>query len=298
MLSLPRLFLWGAGANAAAPVTMAYKPDLCIDVDNAAQDDGTRVQIWRCDGYENQMFEFVNNAIRYTPNGEDINKCIDAVSGVEGDSLVLWECNGYAQQHWDFNSDTDQFILESGLCMAIDGGTTDGKPVKIASCQANWKQMWGLGSDVPSPPPPPPAPSPDAGSPITFSANSGLCLDVAGGFAEDGTPVQIWDCLGTAQQNWLFNEGMLVSGLDQSKCLDAGPTMDRGFNVMLWSCNGYPQQMWAYDDQYMKTIYLNNGADASYCLDAPGGYLQNGNQMWIWDCYGNDAQSFAFTPNR
>lgn len=128
---------------------------------------------------------------------------------------------------------------------------------------------------------------------MVVTASPSFYLDALGGSSENGTPLQIWDCLGAASQQWIFQNGALVSGLDQTKCVDAGPSMDQGFVVMLWECNGYPQQQFDYDEAYLHTIYLTASQDATMCLDIPGGVPYNGNQVWIWECYGGVGQEFA-----
>lgn len=274
---------------------MLYRPDLCADIANWDESNGNSFWLWRCDGQQNQMFEFRDDAIRYSPNGVDINKCVDMGAMTTDSEAMIWDCNGYDQQKFTYNQGTNQLASQSGLCLEVkNGATTDGTVLVLADCVATWKQLWSFDGTVPAPPPPGPGPSVGGGKPLKFQSDPSLCLDVAGGVATLAGSIQIWDCLGTDAQNWIFQDGELKTALDPDMCLDAGQDLAKAFTVMLWSCNGYPQQMWEYDESNQKTVYLSNRPDSALCLDAPGGWVGAGNQMWIWDCYGNDAQTFEF----
>lgn len=289
-------------AAVVAPIAMNYRPDLCLDLADGNTLDGNAVQIVRCDGNESQNWEFVGSEIRY---GADPTKCVDAGGMTDGENLILWDCNSLAQQEWAYNPDVARLSLSSfdSMCMGIDGSTADSTPVKCMSCRTIWSQMWTLAAapvtTLPPPPAPPPSPTPtppsSQGYALAVTANADYCLDAAGGSSEDGTPIQLWKCLGTPNQQWMFKDGALVSGLDSSKCVDSGPDHPNGFTIMLWACNGYPQQWWGYDDTY-GTIYLTDSAastDASQCLDIPGAYIANGNQVWVWDCLATEGQQFT-----
>ena len=72
---------------------------------------------------------------------------------------------------------------------------------------------------------------------------AGKCVDVAGADTANGTPVQLYDCNGTAAQNWTVGSDGTVRAL--GKCLDvaSGGTAD-GTPVQLWDCNGTAAQKW------------------------------------------------------
>ncbi|MGW4824923.1 ricin-type beta-trefoil lectin domain protein [Streptomyces sp. NPDC004227] len=72
---------------------------------------------------------------------------------------------------------------------------------------------------------------------------AGKCLDVAGAGSADGTAVQLYDCNGTAAQQWTVRSDGTIRAL--GKCLDVtgGSTAD-GAKVQLWSCTGAANQKW------------------------------------------------------
>ncbi|MDZ5447651.1 chitosanase [Micromonospora sp. 4G57] len=121
-----------------------------------------------------------------------------------------------------------------------------------------------------------------AAGPIT--GLGGKCVDVAGANPANGTPVQLWDCNGTAAQAWTVgNADDSVRAL--GKCLDvtAASTAD-GARVQLYDCNGTGAQKWAASNGAL----VNTGSGK--CLDATGGSTANGTRLQIWSCSGNANQ--------
>ncbi|WP_307853746.1 family 16 glycosylhydrolase [Streptomyces tagetis] len=72
---------------------------------------------------------------------------------------------------------------------------------------------------------------------------AGKCVDVAAANSANGTPVQLYDCNGTAAQQWAVGSDGTIRAL--GKCLDvaSGGTAD-GTPVQLWDCNGSAAQRW------------------------------------------------------
>ncbi|MBM0224696.1 MULTISPECIES: chitosanase [Micromonospora] len=121
-----------------------------------------------------------------------------------------------------------------------------------------------------------------AAGPITGLGEK--CVDVAGANPANGTPVQLWDCNGTAAQAWTVgNADGSVRAL--GKCLDvtAASTAD-GAKVQLYDCNGTGAQKWAASNGAL----VNTGSGK--CLDATGGSTANGTRLQIWSCSGNANQ--------
>lgn len=115
---------------------------------------------------------------------------------------------------------------------------------------------------------------------------SGRCIDVNGHGTADGNPVQLWDCAGSANQEWTATGGRLV-GQESGKCLDVsgGGTAD-GTKVQLWTCNGTGAQQW----QTQADGNVVNTASGK-CLDADGQATANGTGLQIWDCAGTPTQA-------
>ena len=115
----------------------------------------------------------------------------------------------------------------------------------------------------------------------------GKCVDVAGANTANGTPVQLYDCNGTAAQQWTVGTDGSIRAL--GKCLDvsSGSTAD-GAKVQLWDCNGTGAQRWAISGA---NDIVNIAADK--CLDAEGNTSANGTRLQIWSCTGRSNQKWT-----
>ncbi|MFH8218043.1 lectin [Streptomyces sp. NPDC018057] len=127
--------------------------------------------------------------------------------------------------------------------------------------------------------------SPAGALPIRGAA--GKCVDVAGANPANGTPVQLYDCNGTAAQQWTAGSDGTLRAL--GKCLDVkdNATAD-GSQVQLWDCTGGPNQRWALP---AARDIVNPQADK--CLDATGGSSANGTRLQIWTCTGAANQKWT-----
>ena len=70
----------------------------CLDVANASTANGTKVQLWDCNGSGAQNWVQEGNRLR-NPNS---NKCLDSPGGstADGARLQIWDCNGSAAQYF------------------------------------------------------------------------------------------------------------------------------------------------------------------------------------------------------
>jgi hypothetical protein len=135
--------------------------------------------------------------------------------------------------------------------------------------------------------------STDSGQPGGGGAITGIggkCVDVAGANTANGTPVQLYDCNGSAAQRWSVGSDGTIRAL--GKCLDvaSGGTAD-GTPVQLWDCNGSGAQQWAVPSaRDVVNIQANK------CLAATGGSSANGTRLQIWTCTGTPDQKWTVTP--
>ncbi|WP_082317537.1 ricin-type beta-trefoil lectin domain protein [Streptomyces sp. NRRL WC-3549] len=123
------------------------------------------------------------------------------------------------------------------------------------------------------------------GGPIT--GLGGKCVDVAAAGTANGTAVQLYDCNGTAAQQWSVGGDGTIRAL--GKCLDvaSGGTAN-GTQVQLWECNGSAAQQWATP---AARDIVNPQADK--CLDATGNSSANGTRLQIWTCTGAANQKWT-----
>lgn len=130
-----------------------------------------------------------------------------------------------------------------------------------------------------------PSASAAAAGPVT--GLGGKCVDVAGANPANGTPVQLWDCNGTAAQVWTVgNADGSVRAL--GKCLDvtAASTAD-GTKVQLYDCNGTGAQKWTASNGAL----VNTGSGK--CLDVTDWSTANGTRLQIWSCSGTANQRWT-----
>ncbi|MBQ0826454.1 ricin-type beta-trefoil lectin domain protein [Streptomyces tagetis] len=114
----------------------------------------------------------------------------------------------------------------------------------------------------------------------------GKCVDVAGANSANGTPVQLYDCNGTAAQQWTAGADGSLRAL--GKCLDV---VDRstanGAKLQLWDCTGSANQRWTLT---AARDIVNPQADK--CLDATDQSSANGTRLQIWSCTGAANQKW------
>ncbi|MEU5903240.1 lectin [Micromonospora sp. NPDC047467] len=130
-------------------------------------------------------------------------------------------------------------------------------------------------------------PSASAATAGPITGLGGKCVDVAGAATANGTPVQLYDCNGTAAQTWTVgNTDTSIRAL--GKCLDvtAASTAD-GAKVQLYDCNNTGAQKWTASNGAL----VNTGSGK--CLDVTDRNTANGTQLQIWTCSGTTNQRWT-----
>jgi hypothetical protein len=118
---------------------------------------------------------------------------------------------------------------------------------------------------------------------------SGRCVDVNSGFRTNGTPIQLWDCNGTAAQGWTVGSDQTLQAL--GKCMDVnGGSVANGTAVQLWDCNGTGAQKWV-----VGTGGTLVNPQSGRCLDATDFGTTNGTRLQIWDCYASTNQVWSIS---
>ncbi|MEC3975271.1 ricin-type beta-trefoil lectin domain protein [Amycolatopsis sp. H20-H5] len=103
----------------------------------------------------------------------------------------------------------------------------------------------------------------------------GKCADVAGASSANGTTVRLYDCNGTAAQQWTVGTDGTVKAL--GKCLDvANSGTTNGSKTQLYDCNGSNAQKWTAKN------LVNAGSGK--CLDATGNTSANSTRLQLWTC--------------
>jgi hypothetical protein len=142
-------------------------------------------------------------------------------------------------------------------------------------------------SPDPSPTPSEPPPEPGPTVVTVQGAASGRCLDVPGGTAVDGAALQIYDCNGTAAQQWTASPSGELRVLG-SMCLDDPSGGAPATAVTVWTCHGGANQQWA--PQADGTV---RNVATGLCLDVSGGATDNGTPVIVYDCHAGDNQRWS-----
>jgi endo-1,4-beta-xylanase len=136
----------------------------CIDVPNATQTNGTRVQLYDCHGQSNQSWSYTS--------GKQLrvygNKCLDAsgAATANGTAIIIWDCGSGANQQWNVNPNGTISGVQSGRCLDV-WGTGNGQQVQLYDCHGQTNQQWRTnftsGPTTPPPSSPPPSSPPPSG---------------------------------------------------------------------------------------------------------------------------------------
>jgi len=138
-----------------------------------------------------------------------------------------------------------------------------------------------------STPPPPPQPQ------YTELRNraSVRCLDAdRATLGSNGTKVQLWDCWGGSNQNWLIGADGTIRNQASGRCLDADTNTigANGTRVQLWDCTGQANQRWTIEANGT----IRNQASGRV-LDANLGTINtNGTKIMLWSGWGGRNQSW------
>ncbi|MFE2599364.1 family 16 glycosylhydrolase [Streptomyces sp. NPDC057617] len=124
----------------------------------------------------------------------------------------------------------------------------------------------------------------------TITGLGGKCVDVAGANPANGTPVQLYDCNGSAAQQWTVGSDGSLRAL--GKCLDVKDnSVADGAQLQLWDCAGTGNQQWA-----LPAARDVVNIQANKCMDVTGNSSANGTRLQIWTCTGTANQKW--TVNR
>jgi GH25 family lysozyme M1 (1,4-beta-N-acetylmuramidase) len=194
----------------------------CLDDTGNSSADGTKIQIWSCNGAGAQNWSIAGGTIQIH------GRCL-ATAGAATASrtkAVLAACTGATSQQWQVGTGAALVNVGSGLCLDDPySSTANGSALWIFACTGAPNQKWTL-----------PA------GPV-LSAIAGRCLDDWNGHLTPGNKVEIWPCNGAPAQRWVVqaDRTVRISGW----CLDVyhGGTA-LGSRVDLFSCNGTAAQQW------------------------------------------------------
>jgi type 1 glutamine amidotransferase len=113
----------------------------CLDVSGAASADGTKIQLWTCNGSGAQNWTRTGQTFRA------LGKCLDVAGGAtaNGTKAQLWTCNGTGAQNWAPQADGSIRNPQSGRCLDVSqNSSADGQQIHIWDCYGGANQKWAL----------------------------------------------------------------------------------------------------------------------------------------------------------
>ncbi|MEU4239142.1 chitosanase [Actinoplanes sp. NPDC026619] len=113
------------------------------------------------------------------------------------------------------------------------------------------------------------------------------CIDVAGASSANGAAVQLYDCNGSAAQQWTVgNSDNTIRAL--GKCLDVtAASTANGAKIQLYDCNATGAQKWTVSNGAL----VNTGSGK--CLDVTDKSTANGARLQIWTCTNTSNQTWV-----
>lgn len=273
-----RTRLWilqGVPGTGAYTVSLIRDQSMCLDANALTSPaNGTRVQVWSCNGSTQQQWDLLPGYDGGTEEGVVLanRHATDAlgrlvvldVDATGSNRLQLWEYTGAANQVFGGNdlrgflkhhhppgggeddSDATSTIVsaKTGRCLDAKASesTQDGGTVQTYSCHGRSNQQWlpvgnwqtGL-----------------AGRQIELA--NGMCFDAdATTLPANGTRVQVWECNESTQQGWSRGRtagGYLIINYAASKAAGRLVVLDTsGSSVRLWAYTGGTGQVWTSDE--------------------------------------------------
>ncbi len=293
------------------PVTMVLKANgRCVDLPVWNKTWGAAIQAIDCTGSANQQWIFTALADgSYQVSSVSSGMIFDVYGGINakanGSPIQQWQNYGGTDQRYWVVSDGNGYyhlqILSSGLCLAVQGGPLtnyNGAPLNQWTCngQANEEFLiTAVNGGGPDPL--------TTGTMNIVSKAGGRCLDVAYGSSSNGAGTLVWQCWGSADQQWNFKA--LGNGVYEILNQHSGLSLDI-FGGPGATSNGVLLQQWKYiggSNQQFRVVKDTGGSysihpvSSGICLDVQGGPTTNynGAKLQQYSCAGSDNQRFQIS---
>ncbi|MFC4150146.1 ricin-type beta-trefoil lectin domain protein [Micromonospora mangrovi] len=134
-----RVQAWDSGGGSTAGPIVGYGSK-CVDVAGANPANGTRIQLWTCNGTPAQQWTWAaDGSVRA------LGKCLDVAAGstANGAKVQLYDCNGTGAQRWVFSAAGDIVNPQSNRCLDATGvSSADGTPLQLWDCTGGANQKW------------------------------------------------------------------------------------------------------------------------------------------------------------
>ena len=150
---------------------------MCLADPGFSQTNGTKVELWPCNGYKNQSWTLPPGPVMSGIAG----MCLDDSGDLAADKtkIDIWSCNGSAAQAWQ--TQADGTVRINGKCLDVASGAKTGdSPVDLFSCNGTPAQEWRL--------------VPEGSGVMLVNPGSGMCLADPTDATVNGTQLVINPC--------------------------------------------------------------------------------------------------------
>ena len=141
--------------------------------------------------------------------------------------------------------------------------------------------------------------------PVVEHQASGYCLDNTGDKTTAGNPVQLWQCLGDAAQQWMLQTWVYPTGgtyqmlaNPAGNCLTVPAGEANGDQMVIEPCDATGEP----DDPNQVVTEVASGSyeelqfpDVGFCADDTGDKSSDGNKIQIWSCLSDASQQWQLT---
>jgi hypothetical protein len=126
-----------------------------------------------------------------------------------------------------------------------------------------------------------------------YAGSDTRCLDAANNQGVvNGSPVQVWTCLGTPNQQWTAEPDGSLRSVAYGRCLDAvNGGQANGTRLQLWDCLGDAEQDWVGPPEPNGGGPVK-GLGSGRCLDVPGAGISPGARPQLYSCLGDAQQQW------
>ena len=242
----------------------------CLDDPGFRTADGTRVDLWTCNGGGNQRW-----TVEADGTVQVLGKCLDVAGGgtANGTPVDLLTCNGSGSQKWRPGPGGQLYNPQTGNCLDEPGfRTANGTLLDMWSCVYAANEAW----TVPVGP--------------VVSAVAGTCMDDPGAATASGTQLDLRSCIGGSGQSFTLVPDVAYGDVQlkvAGKCLYAPGTTD-GAAVAIDTCSGSSlAEQWVTGPDG-EIASLASGK----CVAAPGTAPGNGTKLVLGDCYRSAGETW------
>jgi len=133
----------GGGGGGGTGKAVKGPGGLCLDVNGGNSANGTKVQLWGCNGSAAQQWTYVEAGSTLRAFG----KCLDVSGGgtANGTKVQLWDCNSTGAQVFIHRSDNTYYNPASNRCLDDpNGSTAQGTQQQIWDCNGSGAQKFSL----------------------------------------------------------------------------------------------------------------------------------------------------------